>query len=58
MVSSVLKCLINSWLAVSIHAAFVAFCLEQYCGRWDLKAVLIQWYTLPVHVLFYRVLAL
>ena len=47
-----------SWLAVSIHAAFVAFCLEQYCGHWDLKAVLIQWYTLPVHVLFYKVLAL
>ena len=32
-----------SWLAVSIHAAFVAFCsvLRQYCGHWDLEAVLI-----------------
>ena len=32
-----------SWLAVGIHAAFVAFCLEQYCGQCDLEAVLIKW---------------
>ena len=49
-----------SWLAVSIHAAFVAFCsvLRQYCGRRDLEAVLIQWYTLSVHMLLYHALAL
>ena len=32
-----------SWLAVGIHAAFVAFCLEQYFRHRDLEAVLIKW---------------